>query len=458
MSFDVKQLLKQQKNVYDSDVSKTEIFQFGEDYKKYIDFSKTECRSVLFSEQTLIKEGFVKLSEKSSLLPGDKVYEINRGKGLIAARIGKSAGKGFNIVASHIDSPRLDLKPNPLYEDSSLALFKTHYYGGIKKYQWTTIPLALYGTVYLSDGSAVDINIGDNDNDPCFCVSDLLPHLASEQMSKKANSAIEGENLNLIVGSIPVEDSEAKERVKLAVLSILNEKYGIIEEDFISAEIEAVPAGFAKDIGFDRSLIGSYGHDDRVCSYCGLRSIIDAADSDRTMVLILADKEEIGSVGNTGMKSRFYLNFMNKISTIIGVNPDEALASSFCLSADVCNAMDPQYQSVCEKNNTAFLNNGVAILKYTGARGKSGTSDASAEFMSKIRRIFNSNEIIWQTAELGKVDAGGGGTVAQYIAQYDIDTVDCGVPLLSMHAPFEIASKADIYMAYKAYKTFYEFS
>ena len=452
-------LCRKQINVYDTNESREDIFLFSEEYKKFLNSAKTERLSVREAVYLLEEAGFVSLDTKTRLSCGDKVYEINKNKGLVAAVIGEDNLEcGVNIVASHIDSPRLDLKANPLYEDSSLALLKTHYYGGIKKQQWTTVPLALYGVVYLADGSSVEISIGDGEDDPCFYISDLLIHLATSQMTKKIGEAIEGENLNLLAGSIPYEDKDEKDRVKLTVLSLLNEKYGICEDDFVSAELEAVPAGDARDVGFDRSMIGAYAHDDRVCSFCGLRAIIDAEPGKKTSVLILADKEEIGSTGNTGMKSAFYFNFIDKLCKICGSDKLECVSNSFCLSADVCNALDPQYQSVSEKNNAAALNCGVALLKYTGARGKSGTSDASAELMSRMRNLFNRSGVVWQTAELGKVDEGGGGTVAQYIAQLDVETVDCGVPLLSMHAPMEIAAKADIYMAYKAYKAFYEFN
>ncbi len=450
-------LCRKSVNIYDTDESREIIFSFSEGYKRFLDSAKTERLSVNEAVEMARRAGFVPLSEKKELKCGDKVFEINRKKGLVMAVIGEEGlNQGVNIVAAHIDSPRLDLKASPLYEDISIALLKTHYYGGIKKYQWTTVPLALYGTVYLADGSSVDVAIGDNEDDPCFCVTDLLIHLSSDQMTKKIGEAIEGENLNLIAGSIPCDDKEEKDRTKLAVLKILNDKYGITEEDFLSAELEAVPAGKARDVGLDRSMVGGYGHDDRVCAYCGLKAILDAKSPKKTSVLILADKEEIGSTGNTGMKSAFYSNFIQDLCELTGADGKAAIASSFCLSADVCNAVDPQYQSVSEKNNSAFLNRGVSVLKYTGARGKSGTSDASAELMARIRRLFAENSIVWQSAELGKVDAGGGGTVAQYIAQLDIETVDCGVPLLSMHAPFEVASKADIYMTYKAYKVFFE--
>ena len=449
-------LFRKSQNVYDADVSKEDIFAFGDDYKEFLSAAKTERLTVEKAVELLESKGFKEFDGKNAA-PGDKIYSVNRGKGLAAAIVGEEIAEGVNIVAAHIDSPRLDLKPNPLYEDISVALLKTHYYGGIKKYQWTTVPMAIHGVVYKENGERVDISLGEDENEPCFCVSDLLIHLAGEQMGKKLSDGIDGENLNLLAGSVPDSDKEEKERVKLAILKLLNEKYGICEEDFLSAELEAVPAGKARDIGFDRGLIGSYGHDDRVCAYTGLRAMLDAKKVKRTAVLILADKEEIGSTGNTGMKSRFYENFIYDIAEACGADGRRVISNSNCLSADVCNAVDPQYQSVSERNNAAYLNCGVGLIKYTGARGKSGTSDASAEFIAKLRKLFSENNVIWQAAELGKVDAGGGGTVAQYIAQLDVETIDCGVPLLSMHAPFEIAAKADIYMAYKAYKAFYEF-
>lgn len=449
-------LFRSCKNVYDTDVSKNEIYGFCEEYKEFLSSSKTERLTVERAAALAKAAGFKEFDGKTAN-PGDKIYSINRGKGLIMAVIGENPAIGANIVAAHIDSPRLDLKPNPLYEDISVALFKTHYYGGIKKYQWTAVPMAIHGVVYKGDGEKVDISIGENDDEPCFCVSDLLIHLAGEQMGKKLAEGIEGENLNLIAGSLPHPDKDEKDRVKLAVLSLLNEKYGITEEDFVSAELEAVPAGKARDIGLDRSLVGAYGHDDRVCAYTGLRAVLDSKQRKKTSVLILADKEEIGSTGNTGMQSEFYKNFIYDIAEINGISGRKFMSESSCLSADVCNAVDPQYQSVSEKNNSAFLNCGVGIVKYTGARGKSGTSDASAEFISKLRKLFADNGVVWQAAELGRVDAGGGGTVAQDIARMDVETIDCGVPLLSMHAPFELAAKADIFMAYKAYKSFYEF-
>ena len=377
---------------------------------------------------------------------------------LILAIIGtEPIQNGVRINAAHVDSPRLDLKQCPLYEDSEMALFKTHYYGGIKKYQWTAIPLALHGVVVLTDGTQVDINIGENEDDPVFAVSDLLPHLASEQMKKTGSAIIAGEDLNIIVGSRPFKSDKESELVKLNILSILNEKYGITEEDFLSAELEAVPAFKAKDIGFDRSMIGSYGHDDRVCAYPALRAILDTERTPvKTIVTVLTDKEETGSDGNTGLNSSYLRYFIENLAEDFGVRGRVVLSNSECLSADVNAAFDPTYPSVMEKNNASYINYGVVVTKYTGSRGKSGTSDASAEFTGRIRSLMNKNNITWQTGELGKVDAGGGGTVAAYIANMDVDVIDLGVPVLSMHAPYEIVAKSDVYMAYRAFKAFIE--
>lgn len=450
-------LLYQRDNVYDTGFRdrQKEIFDFAEEYKSFLDKSKTERRSVLSAIQIAENAGFVPLEHQTALKPGDKVYTVNRGKGIFLAVIGKeSLNSGIRLVAAHIDAPRLDLKPNPVYEDMSLALLKTHYYGGIKKYQWPTIPLALYGVVYLADGTKVDISIGDHPEDPVFYITDLLPHLAAEQMGKKLAQGIAGESLNLLAGSIPYEDKEAKERVKLNLLKILYDSYGICEKDFISAELEAVPAFPARDVGLDRSMIGAYGHDDRVCSYTALRAVCTCEAPEKTAVCILVDKEEIGSMGNTGMQSRFFEHMLGELCDKTASSLRLCMRNSTCLSADVGAANDPTYPSVQEKNNAAVLNGGIMIAKYTGARGKSGSSDASAELVGEIRRLFEKNGIVWQIAELGKVDEGGGGTVAQFVANLDIDTIDCGVPLLSMHAPYEIAAKADVYMAYLAYKAF----
>ena len=403
--------------------------------------------------------GFKELDTIDRLKPGMKVYKINRGKNIVLAVIGKDdIDSGFNLVAAHIDSPRIDVKQIPLYEDSNLALFKTHYYGGIKKYQWTAIPLSLIGVVVLEDGTVIDVNIGESENDPVFTITDLLPHLASEQMAKKMSEGIGGEDLNIIIGSLP-SDCE-KDKYKQTVIDLLQEKYQIQEEDFISAELELVPNFNARSLGLDSSMIAAYGQDDRVCAYTAYKAIAELDVPQRTAICFLADKEEIGSMGNTGMQSRFFENF---VARLIAKQKDgycelmlkDAFSNAMCLSSDVTCAMDPTFKSVSEPLNSAYLGEGVAFSKFTGARGKSSTSDASAEFVAKIRKILNDADVAWQMTELGKVDQGGGGTVAQYIANLDVDTIDCGVPLLSMHAPYEVSSKVDVYMAYKAYKAFY---
>ncbi len=451
----------EQKNGWEivDDKEKKQIFDFCDLYKKYLDNGKTERLCVNYTIELAKKAGFIEFDESKKLNPGDKIYINNRNKSIVLAVVGKKpVADGINLVAAHIDSPRLDLKQNPLYEDTDLALFKTHYYGGIKKYQWTTIPLAMYGVVVKADGTKVEISMGDNDDEPAFCVTDLLPHLAQKQMSQKMSQAIPGENLNVLIGSMPADTD--KEKIKETVLKILNDKYGIEEEDFLSAEIEVVPSGKSRDIGFDRSLLGAYGHDDRVCAYGALKGILDIDNPEKTAVCLLADKEEIGSMGNTGMQSEY---FEYAISAMINTQINnfnefmlrKCFANSKCLSADVGAALDPTYKEVSEPRNAPKANYGVMICKYTGARGKSGSSDASAEFMGEIRKICIDNNIVWQIGELGKVDEGGGGTVAQFVANRNIDTIDCGVPVLSMHAPFEVVAKLDVYMSYKLYKSFY---
>ncbi len=448
------------KNGWTKDIDKEIVFKFSEGYKDFLTQCKTERESV--SEVVRLAEecGFKPLEYFDTLKEGDKVYAVNKLRSVMLAVIGsEKISEGVNIVGAHIDAPRLDLKPNPLYEDGELAYFKTHYYGGIKKYQWGTIPLALHGVVITKDGKSVDVRIGDENDDVTFVITDLLPHLAQEQMKKTPSTVIEAEQLNLLIGSMPV-DGEEKEAVKANILAILNEKYGICEEDFLSAELQIVPAANAKDVGFDRSLIGSYAHDDRVCAYPSLMAILTTEACDKTAVCILTDKEEVGSMGNTGAKSDFMklilLEMMDKIQEgATELNLLRCLDKSYCLSADVNAAFDPNFPSPYEKNNSARVNYGVAIAKYTGARGKSGSSDASAELMSKIRTLFNENGVLWHVAELGKVEAGGGGTIAQYVANLGVETVDCGVPVLSMHAPFEVVAKLDVYMAYKAFHAFY---
>ena len=435
------------------------IFDFAEGYKKFLDSAKTERE---FAKKTVAeaeKYGFKPLESAESLTAGDKVYRVNRGKGVMLAVVGSDdIESGINLVGAHIDSPRLDLKPCPVYEDSEMALFKTHYYGGIKKYQWTAIPLAMHGTVVKKNGESVDISLGDEPDDIAFTITDLLPHLADEQYTKTVGKAIEGEALNILIGSIPVEDEEAKEPVKAAVLQILYDKFGIEEQDFLSAEIEFVPNYSMKDIGLDRSFVGGAGQDDRVCAYTSLRAVLEIENPKKTAVCLLVDKEEVGSMGVTGMRSRFFENTMAEICAKIKPYNDlvlrRCLSNSTCLSADVCAMHDPNYPSVLEKNNAAKAGYGVAIMKYTGSRGKSGASDASAELMGKIRNVFDGAGVLWQVTELGRIDLGGGGTISQYVANLDIDTIDCGVPVLSMHSPYEVTSKIDIYNAYKGYKAF----
>ena len=440
------------------DFDKNAVYEFCEGYKCFLSNGKTERECTSYAESLAKEHGFKPLCDFEKLTAGDKVYAVNRGKNILMAVIGKKPfTDGIRVVASHIDSPRLDLKQNPLYEDLELALFKTHYYGGIKKYQWTTVPLAIHGVAVKSDGTPVNITIGEDENDPVFCVTDLLPHLAQNQMAKKGTEIVTGESLNILVGSKP-DDSE-KDKVKNAILTLINEKYGLCEEDFLSAEIEVVPSGKARDLGFDRSMVASYGQDDRVCSYGAMMGILETENPEYTAVSLLADKEEIGSMGSTGMQSRFFEDTMALIAykTVDNYNDiilRECFRNSFCLSADVGAANDPTYKEVQESMNAPKVNYGVLVTKYTGARGKSGSNDASAEFVGKVRKMLNDEEIVWQMGELGKVDEGGGGTVAQFIGNLNIETIDCGVPVLSMHAPLEVTGKLDVYMAYRTYKAF----
>jgi len=429
---------------------------YCEGYKAFLDAGKTERECVVEAIRQAEQQGFVAYQRGMALKAGDKVYSNNRGKMLLLAVIGeKSLAEGVQIAAAHIDSPRLDLKPNPLYEDSEMAYLKTHYYGGIRKYQWVTIPLELHGVVALKDGTVKTVAIGEG-NEPKLVVNDLLPHLGAEQSKKPLAEGITGEQLNILIGSEPIEGDES-DRVKLAVMKLLYEKYGFTEEDFISAELEAVPAQNATDIGLDRSLIGAYGHDDRVCGYAALKAMFDLDKTPaKTSICILADKEEIGSVGVSGMQTAAFDTFVDDLCESQGVKLRECLEHSFCLSADVTAAYDPNFAEVYEKRNSARINYGVGLCKYTGSRGKGGASDASAELVAYTRRIFDDNGVIWQMAELGKVDAGGGGTVAAYMANRNIDTLDAGVPVLAMHAPFEVVSKLDCYMTYKAMKAVYE--
>ena len=429
---------------------------YCEDYKAFLDRSKTERECVVSAVELAEKAGFRELTAGMALKAGDKVYSVNRGKSILLAVIGKKPlSEGANIGAAHTDAPRLDFKPNPLYEDAELAYIKTHHYGGIRKYQWVTIPLQLRGVVAKKDGSVVDVCIGEA-GEPQLVITDLLPHLGGEQGRKPLNEAVPGETLNLLVGSRPIGDSEDKDRVKLHVMKRLHDKYGITESDFASAELEAVPAAEAVDIGIDGSLIGSYGHDDRVCGYAALRALLDIETPDKTAVCVLADKEEIGSMGVTGMQSAAFDAFMSDLCDGQNVPLKACFENAFCLSADVTAAYDPNFADVYEKKNAAFVNYGVGICKYTGARGKSGSSDANAETVAYVRAVLDGAGVRWQICELGKIDAGGGGTVAQYMANRNIATLDAGVPVLSMHAPFEVVAKVDCYEMYRACKALYE--
>ena len=425
---------------------------YCEGYKAFLNAAKTEREAVASAVALAEKNGFRPFDRTQKLSPGDKVYTVNRGKALILAVIGtRPITDGVSIAAAHVDSPRIDLKPNPVYETQNLCYFDTHYYGGIKKYQWTAIPLALYGVVVRKDGTSVRVAIGDEPGDPVFCVTDLLPHLGAEQMKRTAAEVVKGEALDILIGSRPFGNEEGSDLVKLNVLRLLHEKYGIVEADFQSAELEAVPAGVARDLGFDRSMIGGYGHDDRVCAYPALTALFALQKPAYTAVTVLADKEEIGSEGATGMQSAFLPYFIADLAAMFGAEGRHVLSRSMCLSADVNVAYDPLYPDVVEARNCAMLNQGVVLTKYTGSRGKSDTSDATAELMGRFRRILNESGVVWQIGELGKVDVGGGGTVAKYIADLNVDTVDLGVPVLSMHAPFEVVSKLDTYMAHRAF-------
>lgn len=440
---------------------KQEVFEIGEDYKLFMDASKTERLSINEIVRRAELEGFKPLDQIKEIKPGTKIYYVNKGKSAALVVVGKEKlEKGMNIVGSHVDSPRIDIKQNPLYEDQGMSLLKTHYYGGIRKYQWVTLPLALYGTVVKANGEVIDIAIGDNENDPVFYITDLLPHLSKDQDQKKLGEAIEGEALNIVFGSLPAE-GDAEKKFKLNVLKILNEKYGMVEEDFQTAELQAVPAGKARDVGIDRGMISAYGQDDRVCAYTSLKAIFEVENNDRAAVALFADKEEVGSNGSTGMHSEFFNNMVAEMIMIENENSyndvvlRRALANSSMLSSDVAAGVDPTYKEVSEIQNAAVMGQGVAMIKFTGSRGKSGANDANAEYIGKLRKVFNENGIVWQSAELGKVDQGGGGTIAYIMANLNMDVVDIGVPVLSMHAPFEVVSKTDLFMTYKAYKVFY---
>lgn len=441
----------------DAPAQTEEAAQFGEGYKAFLDHGKTERECVIEAEKMLREAGYTVFDEHKTYQPGDKVYCINRGKSILATTYGtRPVAEGVRINGAHIDSPRLDLKPNPLYEKNDMALFKTHYYGGIRKYQWGTIPLAMHGVVIRKNGEAVNICIGEEAGDPVFCITDLLPHLAAEHNERKLKDGLKGEELNVLIGSMPYGDDEIKEPVKLQALKLLHDKYGITEGDFMRAEIEIVPAHKASDVGLDRSMIGAYGQDDRVCAYTALMAEIEAVNPTYTTVTILTDKEEIGSVGNTGLNSNYVGDYITYLAEAEGADPKEVFRNSACLSADVNAAFDPTFSNVYEPLNSCYINKGCVLTKYTGSRGKGGSSDAGAELMAKVIRIMEEGGVYWQIGELGAVDAGGGGTIAQYVAHLNIDVVDLGVPILSMHSPFELASKLDIYNTYKAFKAFYK--
>ena len=450
---------------YTKEEDKKVVFDFAEGYRKFLSENKTERECCSFFEEQARVAGFQKLEDViaagTALKAGDKVYAVNKKKEMAAFVIGKRPlSEGMHILGAHIDSPRLDLKQNPLYEDTDMAMLDTHYYGGIKKYQWVTLPLALHGVVVKKDGSVVNVNVGEKADDPVFGVSDLLIHLADEQMEKKASKVVEGEDLNVLIGSIPGAGEEEKERVKANILEILCKEYDIEEEDFLSAEIEVVPAGEARDYGFDRSMIMGYGHDDRVCAYPSYKAIEQSTDVEYTSVCLLVDKEEIGSVGATGMHSRFFENTVAELMALTGETSDlqfrRALTNSKVLSSDVSAAFDPNYPSVMEKKNAAYFGRGLVFNKYTGARGKSGSNDASAEYVAELRKVMDDADVSFQTSELGKVDAGGGGTIAYILGNLDMQVIDSGVAVLNMHAPWEIISKVDLYEAYRGYVAFLE--
>ena len=440
--------------------TKNEVFALSKRYIDFLNVSKTEREFIKNARKMADEHGFRDIMEFSSLKPGDKVYFVNREKSMYLAIIGEeSIENGIHIIGSHVDSPRLDLKPNPLCEEGGLAYFKTHYYGGIKKYQWTTIPLSIHGVLVKANGEKMEVNIGEDENDPIFTITDLLPHLAQAQMEKKLKDGVEGENLSLLVGSIPYDEKECAEQVKLNVLNILNKKYGITEADFTSSELELVPQFKARSLGFDESMVAAYGQDDKVCAFTSLAAMMELTNVKKTAVCILSDKEEIGSMGNTGMESHMFDFFVSEVLNKLGVNRPNLLDKVFCfskmLSSDVDAGYDPLYASVSDKHNAGFIGKGISLNKYTGARGKSGASDANAEYVAWVRNVLESNGIKYQVAELGKVDIGGGGTIAYILANKGTDVIDCGVPVLSMHAPYEVTSKFDVYEAYRTYGAFW---
>lgn len=434
-----------------------EAMSFCENYKAFLDEGKTERECVKKAVELLKAAGYTEFDTQGSYKTGDKVYYVNRKKAIIATTFGeKSVKEGIRMNGAHIDSPRLDLKPSPVYEKDDMALFKTHYYGGIRKYQWATIPLAMHGVIIKKNGEIVELNLGENPGDPVFCITDLLPHLAADQNERKLKDGIKGEELNIVIGSIPYTDDEVKEPVKLMALKLMNERYGITEKDFLRAEVEFVPAHKARDVGFDRSMVGAYGQDDKICAYTALMAEIDTKNPVYTTMTILTDKEEIGSEGNTGLNSNYVGDYITYLAELEGVNPKEVFRNTICLSSDVNAAYDPTFAFVYDPMNSCYVNKGCVLTKYTGARGKSGSNDASAELMAKVIGIMEKEGVYWQIGELGAVDVGGGGTIAKFVASMNIDVVDLGVPILSMHAPFELASKLDVLNTYRAFKAFYK--
>lgn len=453
----MKKLLKEKINPWEkiNIEEKQKIYDFSQGFINFISNNKTERECVKTFEKTLKENNFKNIEEIDKLKPNDKIYYINRRKNIYAAVIGKDIN--FNMIAAHIDSPRLDLKPNPIYESEELAFFKTHYYGGIKKYQWVNIPLSMHGIIITKD-KKIEINIGEKEEDPIFTIPDLLPHLATKQENKPLKEGIEGENLNILIGSIPISE-EVDNKTKLNILNILYEKYGIIEEDFVSAEIEFTPNMKARDLGFDRSLVAGYGQDDKVCAYTSLKALLEIESPEKTVICSLVDKEEVGSMGNTGMFSNtfdYFIDIILEKSNIDKNEKNKIYNNAKVLSADVTGAYNPNYPDIYEKNNESYLNKGISIMKYTGSASKGGASDANAEYLGYIRNLFISNNITYQVSEMGKIGIGGGGTISYILANKGMDVLDCGIPILSMHSPYEISSKFDIYTSYKAYKVFYE--
>ena len=451
------ELIYEKKTVYekaDKEIVK-EAYDYAEGYKKYLDLGKTEREALTESVKMIEKQGFKEYRLGDSIKKGDKLYYNNRGKNLFVFSVGSEPiNEGIRLTVAHIDAPRIDLKQCPLYEDGGMGFFKTHYYGGIRKYQWVATPLALHGVIATADGQVINVNIGEDESDPLFYINDLLPHLGYDQGKLPLSEGIKGEQLNVLVGSRPDDEENS---IKLGVLKLLNEKYGTNEEDLLSAELCVVPAAKARDIGFDRSLIGAYGHDDRVCAYPILTALLDTLDTAHTTMCVLADKEETGSDGPSGMQCELLLDIINELAANLGGNPAVVRANSKCLSADVSAAFDPNFSEVFEKRNTPLLSCGAVFTKFTGSRGKSGTNDASAEYIGWLRSVLAKDGVVWQSGELGKVDCGGGGTVAKFISKHNIDTIDLGVPVISMHAPYEVISKVDIYETYRAVRAFYKY-